>query len=133
MKKKLTSLLAVLLVFSFAASASAAVARWSYLSTLGITLEEKDDGIQWGATAMAYSVQSVTAVKVDVKLQLKTSTGWLTVASKSNKESSHISGAGGTYTGNIAGDSYRVSAEVYIYDGSTELEHVGPIYEYLDT
>ena len=126
-------MLAVLLVFSFAASASAAVARWSYLSTLGITLEEKDDGIQWGATAMAYSVQSVTAVKVDVKLQLKTSTGWLTVASKSNKESSHISGAGGTYTGNIAGDSYRVSAEVYIYDGSTELEYVGPIYEYLDT
>ena len=111
MKKKLTSLLAVLLVFSFAASASAAVARWSYLSTLGITLEEKDDGIQWGATAVAYAVESVTAVKVDVKLQLRTSTGWLTVASKSNKESSHISGAG----------------------GSTELEYVGPIYEYLDT
>ena len=41
MKKKLTSLLAVLLVFSFAASASAAVARWSYLSTLAITLEEE--------------------------------------------------------------------------------------------
>ena len=77
MKKKLTSLLAVLLVFSFAASASAAVARWSYLSTLGITLEEKDDGIQWGATAVAYAVESVTAVKVDVKLQLRTSTGWL--------------------------------------------------------
>lgn len=86
-----------------------------------------------GATAVAYAVESVTAVKVDVKLQLRTSTGWLTVASKSNKESSHISGAGGTYTGNIAGDSYRVSAEVYIYDGSTELEYVGPIYEYLDT
>ena len=99
MKKKLTSLLAVLLVFSFAASASAAVARWSYLSTLAITLEEKDDGIQWGATAVAYAVESVTAVKVDVKLQLRTSTGWLTVASKSNRESSHISGAGDTYTG----------------------------------
>ena len=133
MKKKLTSLLAVLLVFSFAASASAAVARWSYLSTLAITLEEKDDGIQWGATAVAYAVEIVTAVKVDVKLQLRTSTGWLTVASKSNKESSHISGAGDTYTGNIAGDSYRVSVDVYIYDGSTELEHVGPTYEYLDT
>ena len=129
MKKKLTSLLAVLLVFSFAASASAAVARWSYLSTLAITLEEEDDGIQWGATAMAYSVQSVTAVKVDVKLQLQTSTGWLTVASKSNKESGHISGAGGTYTDYTVGDSYRLAVDVYIYDGSTELEYVGPTYE----
>ena len=133
MKKKLTSLLAVLLVVSFAASASAAVARWSYLSTLAITLEEEDDGIQWGATAMAYSVQSVTAVKVDVKLQLQTSTGWLTVASKSNKESGHISGAGGTYTDYTVGDSYRLAVDVYIYDGSTELEYVGPTYEYLDT
>ena len=133
MKKKLTSLLAVLLVFSLAASASAAVARWSYLSTLAITLEEEDDGIQWGATAMAYSVQSVTAVKVDVKLQLQTSTGWLTVASKSNKESGHISGAGGTYTDYTVGDSYRLAVDVYIYDGSTELEYVGPTYEYLDT
>ena len=133
MKKKLTSLLAVLLVFSFAASASAAVARWSYLSTLAITLEEEDDGIQWGATAMAYSVQSVTAVKVDVKLQLQTSTGWLTVASKSNKESGHISGAGGTYTDYSVGDSYRLAVDVYIYDGSTELEYDGPTYEYLDT
>ena len=133
MKKKLTSLLAVLLVFSFAASASAAVARWSYLSTLAITLEDEDDGIQWGATAMAYSVQSVTAVKVDVKLQLQTSTGWLTVASKSNKESGHISGAGGTYTDYTVGDSYRLAVDVYIYDGSTELEYVGPTYEYLDT
>ena len=133
MKKKLTSLLAVLLVFSFAASASAAVARWSYLSTLAITLEEEDDGIQWGATAMAYSVQSVTAVKVDVKLQLQTSTGGLTVASKSNKESGHISGAGGTYTDYTVGDSYRLAVDVYIYDGSTELEYVGPTYEYLDT
>ena len=133
MKKKLTSLLAVLLVFSFAASASAAVARWSYLGTLAITLEEEDDGIQWGATAMAYSVQSVTAVKVDVKLQLQTSTGWLTVASKSNKESGHISGAGGTYTDYTVGDSYRLAVDVYIYDGSTELEYVGPTYEYLDT
>ena len=133
MKKKLTSLLAVLLVFSFAASASAAVARWSYLSTLAITLEEEDDGIQWGATAMAYSVQSVTAVKVDVKLQLQTSTGWLTVASKSNKESGHISGAGGTYTDYTVGDSYRLAVDVYVYDGSTELEYVGPTYEYLDT
>ncbi len=133
MKKKLTSLLAVLLVFSFAASASAAVARWSYLSTMAISLEEGDDGIEWGVAAVAYAVESVTAVKVEAKLQLRTSTGWLTVASKSNKESGHISGADGTYTGNITGDSYRVSAEVYIYDGSTELEYVGPIYEYLDT
>ena len=60
MKKKLTSLLAVLLVFSFAASASAAVARWSYLSTLAITLEEKDDGIQWGATAVACLRRSIS-------------------------------------------------------------------------
>lgn len=134
MKKRAISSLLVLalLVSGIWASAVEISPMWSYLSTVIRTLDTDGSDLEWGTVASAYAVQGVTSVKVSVQLQ-RYGTSWVMVASDTETESGNIGYAGGTYTNWTSGQRYRMVTNVTIYGGTTVLEQVGPLYDYLNT
>lgn len=135
MKKKIVAglMTLALLVSGLSAFAVEISPMWAYLSTISRTLYVEGDGLEWGADAFCYHVSSVTKVKVTVKLQRQSGGIWLTVDSATDTEDGTYAGAGGTYYDWASGESYRLATDVYIYDGSTLLEHVGTLYDFLNT
>ena len=131
MKRKLTSLLLVLAIMTGTASA-AIQPRYSYISGVFTGISMQGSGIKWNGGLSTYSMAAVTSVKVTVKLQVSTFAGWGTIETKTGT-GKYSAEAGSTYYDWISGESYRISTEVWVYNGSTLIENVGPYYDYLNT
>lgn len=133
MKKRI---IAVLIIFSMlVGTASAALLRdfrWAYFASSVSDICMVDGKIEWSGDATTYSFQEVTNTKVTVKLQIATPGGWGTIETKT-ESGKNDAGYLGTYSGWSSGKSYRVSVEAWAYNGTKQLEYIGPFYEYLYT
>lgn len=133
MRKRIIS---IIVIFVMLTGVSSAVAsndlRWTYFksSTSGILMV--DGEIEWSGDATTYSFQEVTNTKVTVKLQIATPGGWGTLETKT-ASGKNDAGAVGTRPNWAPNNSYRVSVEAWAYNGTKEIESIGPFYEYLNT
>lgn len=130
MKKVISLLLAVVLLASVAIPAYATPAtesesviqpRWSYLDTVTAYLDINTLGIATcRGTATAHVLWDV---KVTVRLQQLTDTGWYTVKSWSATElaTTSVSGKYAVYSGY----TYRTTVTAYVYDENGSLVETG--------
>lgn len=133
MKKRIISVVVILALLSGVASATVLRdLRWTYFATSSASIYKSGDAIEWSGDASTYSTPTVTLTKVVVKLQVATDVGWGTIETLTGTDKNDAI-AGSTYTDWKAGKSYRSSVEAWAYNGSKELEHIGPFYEYLYT
>lgn len=133
MRKRFISFVVVLAMLMGVASATMMRdLRWNYFASSTAYISMKNGEIEWSGDASTYSVASVTSTKVTVKLQVATQVGWGTIETKTGSDKNDA-GAVGTYSDWVKGESYRVSVEAYAYNGTKELEHIGPFYDYLNT
>ena len=136
MKKKVSLLISVLMLFSCVmVTASARETRidprWSYMRALALLIEEDDDGnLVYGADAIAYTTSGVDEVEVTVYFQQKSSSGWLTLATRSGHENDILASASGPYKNPKSGVEYRIEVYATAYIDGREVEEVGPSYYY---
>lgn len=133
MKKRITSFVLIIAVLIGAASASVMRdLRWAYFNTSSVGIEKVGNSIEWSGDASTYTVSAVTSTKVVLKLQVSTGVGWGTVETLTGTDKNDA-GAIGYYSNWKNGESYRVALEAWAYNGTKELEHIGPFYDYLNT
>lgn len=133
MKKRIISFVLVFAVLVGAASAAMTRdLRWAYFKTSTVEISMVNGAIEWSGDATTYPVASVTNTKVTVKLQVATQVGWGTIETKTDSDKNNA-GAVGTYSNWVKGESYRVVVDAWAYNGTKELEHIGPFYDYLYT
>lgn len=131
MKKTLAFFLTIALLITSAAAVI--TPRWSYVSSMIRGFEMTTEGLEWTAVAQAYNVPSVTDTKVVAKLQVQTTAGWGTIETQTDKQPGRFAGVGGVYTNWLPSRSYRIEMYAYIYNGSTIIETVGPLYAHHNT
>ena len=136
MKKKVSLLLGVLMLFSCVTVTAGALEaridpRWSYMQSLALGIEEDEDGnLFYGADAYAYTTSGVDEIEVTVTLQQDSSSGWLNLAVRTGREDGIAASAGGTYKNPVSGVQYRIKVYATAYIDGREVEEVGPSYYY---
>lgn len=133
MKKKLLAFSLALALFISSAAAATISPMWTYMSAVITNLELTSQGLDWTGYISAYPFPSVTDVKVVGKLQAQAGSGWGTLDTQTSKEPGTITSVGGVYKTWFPNRSYRIEVYGYVYNGSTIIETVGPIYQHLNT
>lgn len=133
MKKKLLAFLLLSALFIVPAAASIITPYWTYTSLVVYDVRKASSQIDWSASISAYPLSNVTDVRVTAKLQRQVATGWTTLDTKTIKEAGAFTGFISTYANWLSNQSYRIEVYGYVYNGSTIIETVGPLYDYLNT
>lgn len=133
MKKKLLAFSLSLALFISSATAATISPQWAYTSAIIYGIEMTSQGLDWTGVISAYPVPTVTDVKVIGRLQVQAGSGWGTLETQTDKQPGTYAGVGGVYKNWLPNRSYRIEIYGYVYNGTTLIETVGPVYDYVNT